>query len=254
MFYPGEALDLQSMIDGFLKSVPKQSISGAVKILIAPHAGYVYSGEVAAYAFSLLKNLDQKKEWKVVIFGPSHHRLFNGASVSTDSFWETPLGKVPVCDLRDECKNGPLVDEKSAHMEEHSLEVEVPFLQMVLKKFKIYPLCLGNVSPSKLADAVLDFCARDDVLLVASSDLSHYYPYKQALEIDSCANKSVPALDIPDFENHAEACGKTGVLAAMRIAKNLGFKGHFLNYKNSGDTAGDKFQVVGYGAYAFTKP
>lgn len=252
MFYPKTALDLQSSISEFLDEVPTLSVAGNLKAVVAPHAGYVYSGPTAAYSFSLLKKLDRKKDWKVLILGPSHHKLFHGASVSPDDIWETPFGQVSARDLRDECKSDLLICDDEAHLEEHSLEVEVPFLQMVLKKFSIYPLCLGDVNPKKLAAAIGNFCARDDVIIVVSSDLSHYLPYKQAKEVDDVANKAIPAIDIATVLSNVEACGITGILTLLYVAKDLKWKGHFLNYQNSGDTAGEKFQVVGYGAYAFT--
>ena len=138
----------------------------------------------------------------------------------------------------------------TAHSSEHSLEVQVPFLQKIMKKdYELCPLLTGDVVPSVLAEALAPLMDRK-TFLISSSDLSHYYPYEKALKLDSIANDAVPNLKFEKLKG-AEACGITGVQTLMHVAKSLKWKGKMLEYKNSGDTAGDKSQVVGYGCYMF---
>jgi len=245
-FYPGDEENLAYMIEGDLKVCKKPSIKGEVKAVIVPHAGYIYSGVVAAAGYNLIKSSDAKK---VLLLGPSHYVPFKGAAVPESNIWETPLGnvkvkKLPMSDL--------IVEDEAPFVEEHSLEVQVPFLQKVMKDFTLYPLCLGEVDTEALAKELKDFASQDDVLIVVSSDLSHFYTYDEAKELDDQANKYFPTLNI-EKAGDVEACGIKGVMTLLHLAEMLGLKGHFIDYKNSGDTGGDKTRVVGYGCYAFTK-
>lgn len=253
-FYPSNKENLQSMIDDFLNHAPKITINGRLKGLIVPHAGYVYSGIVAGAGFNLLKNLNQNKKWKVLLLGPSHSVMFNGAAASEADIWKTPLGDVPTKNVLDEIPDSNLIFASDESMQqEHSLEVEVPFLQSVLKDFDLYPLCLGDVNPQLLAKDLKNFVQRDDVIVVVSSDLSHYYTYDEAKQLDDFANKYIPRIAINEVRDRVEACGVTGILVLLHLADMLSLQGHLVDYKNSGDTAGDKSQVVGYGCYAFNK-
>jgi len=221
-----------------------------IKALIAPHAGYIYSGWTAAYAYKLLKNLDAEITWKILLLGPSHHVPFYGAAAPEEDQWETPFGLVDVRDVRTELKESEeIIDVPNANLDEHSLEVQVPFLQMVLKKFVLYPLVLGGIKPSLLAKELEEFVKQPDVIVVASSDLSHFLRYEEAKEIDMETSRSICDLDIMGMSETGDACGKMGILTAMHLAKILSWKCEMLNYKNSGDTAGDMNRVVGYGAY-----
>jgi len=260
-FYPADKDTLSSMIDEFLGNAEKKKISGKLKAIIAPHAGYIYSGIVAAAGYNLIKGLDQDKKWKVVLLGPSHFVPFYNAAVPESDTWEFPSGNVEVKNIINELKDMPDFKEdelmikpmEEPFTQEHSLEVQVPFLQKTLKNFTLYPLCLGEFNPSVLADQLKKFVEQKDVILVISSDLSHYYPYEEAIKIDENANQFIPQLNIDEVGRKAEACGMKGVLTCMHLAQELGWKAHLIDYKNSGDTAGDKAQVVGYGCYAFTK-
>jgi AmmeMemoRadiSam system protein B len=252
-FYPGDRDELTSMIEEMMDAAADVAVKGSVKGIVVPHAGYVYSGVVAAAGFKLLKNLDKKKKWKVLLLGPSHFVGFYGAAAPEAQGWETPLGVVPVKNILDEIGESEIIQARDdVFEEEHSLEVEVPFLQTVMNDWTLYPLCLGEVNPQNLAKEIKDFAAKDDVIIVVSSDLSHYYSYDDARVLDKNANKLIPIDAISEVRDRVEACGIKGILTLMHLSDMLGLKGHFVDYKNSGDTAGDKTRVVGYGCYAFS--
>lgn len=254
-FYPSDPEELKGIIEGFLAKAKDFAIDGKLRALVVPHAGYIYSGPIAAFGYRLLQK--HKDEFdKVLILGPSHYAGFLGACESGYSAWETPLGIVKAMSVK-----GSVPDEykdivhtyPQAHAPEHCLEVQLPFLQIVfgpLKDYTVAPMLCGDVDPEALANALVGF-VDERTLVIASSDLSHYLPYDQAVKTDSIANQSVPSLDIDRFERDGDACGKLGILTLMHIAKRKGWKGKMLDYRNSGDTSGDKSGVVGYGCYAF---
>jgi AmmeMemoRadiSam system protein B len=251
-FYPEDENELKEMINDYLAKAKDINIDGTLRALVEPHAGYIYSGPVAAYGYKLLKKYADKTS-KIILIGPSHYAAFYGACEAGYDFWETPLGKVRAKSIRENLQNeykNLIRVYKEAHEPEHCLEVQLPFLQTVLKDFTIYPLLCGDVNPAELANALLDQIDNKTVV-IASSDLSHYLPYDQAVRTDRIANESVPALEIKRFEQYGDACGKIGILTLMHIAKKNGWKGKLLDYRNSGDTAGPRTQVVGYGCYAF---
>jgi hypothetical protein len=241
IFYPANPKELKDMIEKFTQTT-KTKPNEKLKAIISPHAGYIYSGIVAGKAYSLIKKLEQKKQWKTIIIGPSHFIPFNGAANSGAQYWETPLGKVKTSEKG-------FMQYPHSHSKEHSIETQIPFLQCSLKKFTINPIVYGKINPEKLAEQIKELID-EDTIIIASSDLSHYYTYDEAIAIDSIANKAIPSLDI-ETTTQIEACGLTGIIALMHIAKKLNWKGKLLDYKNSGDTAGNKNSVVGYGAYAF---
>ncbi len=245
-FYPADPKILGRMIDDYLDDCAKPDIKGEIKAIIVPHAGYVYSGVVAAAGYNLIKNHPAKK---VLLIGPSHYVLFKGAAVPESTIWQMPFGNINVQRLP---TSTLIVEDEAPFVEEHSLEVQVPFLQRVMGDFELYPLCLGDVNSQALANELKDFAQRDDVLIVVSSDLSHFYTYTEANDLDKRANEFLPKLDIENARN-VEACGIKGIMTLLHLAKMFGLKGYFIDYKNSGDTAGEKSRVVGYGCYAFTK-
>ncbi len=253
MFYPGKPEILKKMIFGFLEKASITELPGRLKAVIVPHAGYIYSGPIAAYSYKLLRKLDGQTDWKVLLLGPSHFKYFAGASISCFDEWKMPFGNVKVGDVRKEFKDESenIIEVDDCDAEEHSLEVQVPFLQTVLKKFTLYPLVLGEVKSGSLADDLCEFCKRDDVITVVSSDLSHYLEYGEAKKVDYVTVKAVCDLDSEKMAELGDACGKTGILVLLNIARKLGWKCKMLDYRNSGDTAGDKDRVVGYGAFAF---
>ena len=257
-WYPADKNELLEMINKFLASAHIPVIKGKIKAIIVPHAGYVYSGSVAAYAFKAIKGKMYKR---VVMIGPCHRSFFYGVSVNLQKGYKTPLGIVPV-DIEFAKK---LIQESDqiryvpmAHAFEHCLEIELPFLQVVLKKgFKIVPILMGEqdiYTCKKLADAILRLLKNDKepTLILASSDLSHYHSYKEAVHMDRILIQHVKQID-PDGLNTdtingiCEACGKGAIMTALFIAQRLGVKkALLLKYANSGDVTGDHSRVVGY--------
>lgn len=241
-FYPADKARLIQNISHFLSQAPAPSGDNRLKALIVPHAGYLYSGQVAAYAYSLLKNTPEK--WKKVIaIGPAHTLMMHTLATDANDYWETPLGRVKV--LHD----GFAVQE-SAHIQEHCLEVQLPFLQHVLGEFQFLPLLTGKINPKDFCQAVDNILSEDSLLLI-SSDLSHFYDYGTAAELDHATNQAIEALDYERMEKAGIACGKTSILMAMEIARRKGWRPRLLHYSNSGDVSQDRESVVGYASFGF---
>lgn len=238
-FYPKNKKDLEKMIVSFLENIKTEKINA--KGFIMPHAGYIYSGKVAAFGYKIIKSLKVKR---VILLGPSHFIPFVGSSISTCEFWETPLGKVKVEKVKTKFFNFP-----EAHKYEHSIEVQLPFLQKVLDNFIIIPISIGYDDYNFIANQI-EKLIDNKTIIIASSDLSHYHSYETAIKIDEKANKSIPNLDIKNAKK-IEACGKIAILSLMKVAISNKWVGKKLFYANSGDITGDKNQVVGYGCYAF---
>jgi len=264
-YYPGDRGVLKQNVLSFLAGAPvsedmiEKTRAGLLKGIVVPHGGYVYSGGVAASGFGLLKFLDKSVKWKVLLVGPSHHVPFMGAAPYREGIWKSPLGSVAVNDIRDEQEVGENSDEffldvTEAHKAEHSLEVQLPFLQSVLSSFVVYPLILGNLRADFLADRLADFVKRDDVIVVVSSDLSHHLPFEEALKIDEATVTSIAQMKTDEVIERGDACGLLGILAMMMWAENFSWSPKVLDYKNSGHTTSDKNSVVGYCSIAFMKP
>ncbi len=248
-FYPGGKETLKKAVRAYIGNAKEVKVPGTLQGLVVPHAGYIYSGPIAGHGYKLLATHSAKIS-KAILVGPSHYAQFYGACESGFSEWETPLGKIKTPPLK---PASPLVQTiPQAHAPEHCLEVQLPFIQAVLKKPEVTPILTGEVSPKELAEALLP-SIKTSTVVIASSDLSHYLPYEEAKKADAVANEAVPKLQISRFEEEGDACGKTAILTLMHMAKKKGWKGKFLDYRNSGDTAGDKGKVVGYGCYAFYK-
>jgi AmmeMemoRadiSam system protein B/AmmeMemoRadiSam system protein A len=263
-FYPSGKEELKSIIDKFLKNVNYKEKIEKEKIIgvIAPHAGYIYSGSIAAYSFKLLEGLDIKT---VIIIGRSHNEFFKGGIIDDREGWETPLGKVEI----DKEIFEKLYKKKNFSVNkvlldyEHSLEVELPFLQVVLKNFKIFPVLLGDSSKEnieKIADDIYDVLKnRKNWIIVASTDLSHYYPYETAREKDLLLLETLKTKNLNLISSYLknrkiEMCGDAAVFTLLKISEKFpDYEVKILNYANSGDTSGDKSRVVGYGAVAILK-
>lgn len=270
-FYPGNPHILKQNILEYLAEAEtseevREALKGrAVKAVIVPHAGYMYSGPVAAYGHGVLRGLDRGKMWKVLLIGPSHYVPLIGAAPYGDGKWKTPLGEVKTMDVRYEIGGGngatifdPIGNEllmtvPEAYGEEHSLEVQVPFLQTVLKNFVLYPIVLGEVRPDYLAEKLAGFAEGEDSVIVCSSDLSHYLPYDEAVKVDRGTVAGIVSMNLDKVIAEGDACGIKGILTVMFLAEKLGWKPVLLDYRNSGDTAGDKSSVVGYASIAFVK-
>jgi len=243
-FYPSDPEDLRRVISDYLARANPEMPKGKLHGIIVPHAGYVYSAPVAAYGYKLLQNA--KISDRIIILGPSHYAMFPGLSESGYPSWRTPFGETETFSIK-------LPAFPPAHEPEHSLEVQLPFLQHVLegKKFLIDPILTGEIAPKEGA-ALLERSARD-CFFVISSDLSHYMPYTTAVTRDRVSISLMEALDVDGFVKNGDACGKTGIAIMMALAKKKGWEIKKLRYANSGDTAGPKDSVVGYAALAIVE-
>ncbi|MGQ9629554.1 MAG: AmmeMemoRadiSam system protein B [bacterium] len=258
-FYPGEREALIREVDGLLRGAQRKNVPGNLVALISPHAGYTFSGGVAASAY---KQLEGREFEAVILVGPSHRVYFRGCSVYWRGGYETPLGVVEVdSDLARAIVEGgdSIRYVQEAHEGEHSLEVQLPFLQRVLGDFKIVPIVMGDQSWEScvaLSDAISRAALGRKVLLVASSDLSHYHPYDEARRLDGLVIERVRRCDPKGLsddlaEGKCEACGGGPIVAVMLAAQNLGANSaEILDYATSGDITGDKRAVVGYMAAA----
>jgi AmmeMemoRadiSam system protein B len=234
-FYPEDPLELRETISRLLAAAPSGPIP---KALIAPHAAYVYSGAVAASAFV---RVDGAPFSRVVLLGPSHFVHLRGMALPDARAMRTPLGDVPVEDLR-------LQRDGAAHEREHSLEVELPFLQMTLRAFTVAPLAVGDAGPDEVAASLELLWGGPETLVVVSSDLSHYQPYEDAVRVDAATAKEILALG---RLTHDDACGADPINGLLLVAKRRAMRPELVMLRNSGDAAGDKRKVVGYGAFAF---
>ncbi|MBN2454512.1 AmmeMemoRadiSam system protein B [Candidatus Woesearchaeota archaeon] len=235
-FYPSDKNELEKMLLHFLDKAPSSGINP--KAIIVPHAGYVYSGQVAAYAYKWVKGKN-----RAIILGPSHYKYLTNAVSDTNDEWETPLGKAEVA------TSSEFVRIEEPHVQEHCIEVQVPFIQKVLGKASIMPIVVGDADPIKIS-AQLERVLDDRTILVISSDLSHFHDYETAIRLDNNSCAAIEMLNYEKFATEGEACGKIPILAVMDLAKRLGWKCRMLYYANSGDVTGDKSKVVGYASFA----
>lgn len=247
-WYPGTKDELNTAIDSFFANVKQQEINGEVKALIVPHAGYAYSGQVAAAGF---KHLNGRYD-TVILLGPSHRYALKGASLLDVTHYETPLGEIKLSKkVKNLLKEDIINTIPEAHAQEHSLEIELPFLQKQLGSFELIPIVLGEVNPELLANILIKYID-DKTLIVASSDLSHFHTYDEAVQLDVNCLNAIHKLDINEALK-CEMCGYYPVLTLMFIAQQKNWKNEVLMYKNSGDITGDKSSVVGYSSIAFYK-
>lgn len=247
-FYPGNATELQGMLDDMLAAANSQ---GAVpKVIVAPHAGYIYSGPVAASVYKLLQPVHDRIK-RVILLGPSHRVPLAGMATTSADYYSTPLGEVAIDrDAVNTIQALPAVMEADlAHAQEHSLEVHVPFLQAVLDDFSLVPLVVGETNAEDVANVLQTLWGGDETLIVISSDLSHYHDYASAQRLDSATSDAIAHLRSQDI-GYEDACGRNPLCGALEIAKQRGMHVETIDLRNSGDTAGPRDRVVGYGAYA----
>src|SRR5262245_16516154 len=251
LFYPGDPDRLRKHVLGLLANLPAPAKT-MPKALIAPHAGFAYSGSVAAQAFATLRDFAQTIA-RVVLIGPAHYVHLRGIAAPTVDAFETPLGCVPVdaealsaiTDLQFVvCTDAP-------HAPEHALEVELPFLQTLLASFQVVPLVVGDVTPKEIAQVLLQLWDRPETLTVVSSDLSHYHDYETARRLDAETAATIEHGDWASLGPH-QACGCLAIAGLLLETGRRDLNIRRLSLCNSGDTAGSRDQVVGYGAWMFT--
>ena len=249
MFYPGDAAQLHADVTAMLSSVPAGK--SAPKAIIVPHAGYVYSGPVAASAYAQLVT-SRSTIKRVILLGPCHRVPLTGLATTSADYFETPLGSIPIDrDAIYDIIGLPQVMEFDlTHQQEHSLEVQLPFLQEVLDEFTLVPLVVGDTSAEDIHEVLELLWGGDETLIVISSDLSHYHDYSTAQSMDNQTCKAIENLDTRAI-HHEQACGRNPVLGLLQAAQRHKMRVTTLDLRNSGDTAGSKDQVVGYGAWMF---
>lgn len=259
-FYPSDPAELRRTIDGFLAQArtdqPDVSVGSssadrrtAPKALIAPHAGYIYSGPVAASVYVRLAPL-RGTITRVVLLGPSHRVGFRGLALSSADYFDTPLGRIALDKTAQRALAGlPQVQVlDAAHALEHSLEVQLPFLQRLLGEFQLVPLVVGEARAAQVAEVLERLWGGEETLVVVSSDLSHYHDYATAQRRDRATSQAIERLRYEDLHD-GDACGRTPVSGLLHYLRGHGGRMRTVDLRNSGDTAGSRDQVVGYGAY-----
>ncbi|HEC90501.1 MAG TPA: AmmeMemoRadiSam system protein B [Alphaproteobacteria bacterium] len=250
-FYPGPADELEAAVKGYMAATEAPAGEAVPKAIIAPHAGYIYSGPVAANAYAYLAPA-KNRITRVVLLGPCHRVAIDGLALSAAEAFATPLGNIPI----DRQAVGLILDMpqvrifEAAHMDEHSLEVHLPFLQVVLADFSLVPLAVGRASAADVAEVLEELWGAGETLIVVSSDLSHYLSYDEARKLDARTSEAVEALD-GDAIGDAQACGRIPMKGLLYQARRRQMSVSTVDLRNSGDTAGPRDQVVGYGAWVF---
>jgi MEMO1 family protein len=249
-FYPLAPSELRRDVENYLSQVEPLSADPLPKVLIVPHAGYIYSGPIAASAYARISAI-RDRVTRVVLLGPAHRVRLHGMALPAASEVQTPLGTIAVDqEAAADINTLPQVmvsDE--AHALEHSLEVQLPFLQYVLGEFKLIPLAVGDTSPEQVAQVLDKLWGHRETLIVISSDLSHYLPYPNACAKDEFTAETILRLQ-PQLD-HQQACGATPINGLLIAARARGLEPRLLDLRNSGDTAGDKSRVVGYASFSF---
>jgi len=259
MFYPGSAATLARDVGLMLHSAASDFVSDVStalrrpKALVVPHAGYLYSGPIAASAYAQLNTRRQGIK-RIILLGPTHRIAVNGIALPTCGAFVTPLGAVRLdrAALDSVAHLPQIVCSDEAHAEEHALEVQLPFLQILFGDFLLVPLAVGKVEPQVVADVIEHFWGGEETLIVISSDLSHYLPYAAARQVDDQTAQRILELD-PTL-GHFQACGATPINGLLLAAQRHHMRVQLLDLRNSGDTAGDRSRVVGYAAFAFYEP
>ncbi len=250
-FYPAQADVLrQLLLECFENAKPTVL---RPKALIVPHAGYIYSGPIAASAYALLEPLRATIR-RVVLLGPVHRVWVPGLALPGAELFESPLGRVSLDQAGIAAiAHLPQVSvSAAAHADEHSLEVHLPFLQTMLTNFTLIPLAVGGASPEQVAEVLDILWGGDETLIVVSSDLSHFLPYAEAKQVDAATAKAILKLDT--HLAGEQACGAFPINGLLLAAKRRGLLPHLLDIRSSGDTAGDRGRVVGYGSFALVEP
>jgi MEMO1 family protein len=247
-FYPEDAVELRALVQQLLENNPAQ---GPIpKALVAPHAGYVYSGPVAARAYNALRGLGDAVR-RVVLLGPAHRIALRGLALPTVEYFRTPLGDIPVDQHAAASLQGlpQIQGSDRAHQQEHSLEVHLPFLQTLFTEFTLVPLVVGWAKPHEVAEVLAKLWGGGETLVIISSDLSHYHTSESARKLDESTARRIENLEIP--VNEHQACGASPINGLLSVAKARSLRVRRLDLRNSSDTAGTPGHVVGYGAWTF---
>lgn len=249
MFYPENRLILEQTIKQLIAQ--SNQYSPPPKVLIVPHAGYIYSGFTAAAAYASLQNQKETIK-KIVLLGPAHTMYFKGIAYDPVKYFITPLGEIEQdTELLNKISTLPYVHALSqAHQREHCLEVQWPFCQMIFSQFTVLPLVVGESSPENVAELIHQVWGGDETLIIISTDLSHYHPYAQAQKTDNNTCLAISTLDLESIE-HESACGFYPLRGFLHYARQHQICGRLIDLRNSGDTAGSKEKVVGYASYHF---
>ncbi len=250
VFYPNDGAKLHEWVRRFLRE--GHAAETLPKAVIAPHAGFLYSGPIAGSAFAAWAAAHDSIK-RVVVAGPSHRHRFNGIAIPSSDYFATPLGLVPVdTDAMQQLRAFPqIVEMDSAFRHEHCIETHLPFLQEALGEFSLVPLVVGNASPRDMVQALNLFWDDPATVFSISSDLSHYLPYDEAVKLDALTTRAIEN-DLPHDIAPDQACGRIPILGLLHLAGRHKLTAHTLDVRNSGDTSGDRSRVVGYGAYAFS--
>lgn len=246
-FYPANPTLLHNTVSTMLEQAkPSELIP---KAIIVPHAGHIFSGPIAASAYCLLKNLKQPVS-RVILLGPSHRVAFKGLACSRADQFMSPLGAIDVdTETIDKIVALPGVEYiEQAHTYEHCLEVQLPFLQETLRHFTIVPIVTGDASPQMVCNVINALWDGPETLVVISSDLSHYHQYDVAKNKDAVTSRQIENLEFETLHGDS-ACGKVAISGLLKFSRDHNLQVNTLDLRNSGDTAGDKNRVVGYGAY-----
>jgi len=250
-FYPADPLVLQTRLDELFADVSSEY--PPPKAMIVPHAGYIYSGPVAASGYASLAPVAGQIK-RVILLGPSHREAFSGLAAPTADAFRTPLGNIALDrESIDEVLLLPQVHtDDGAHLLEHSLEVHLPFLQRVLGTFTLVPLLVGDASAEDVSEVIQLLWGGRETLLVISSDLSHYLDYESARARDAATSRAIESLAYEQIDYH-DACGRNPIKGLLHYARNHDLKIRAIDLRNSGDTAGPRDQVVGYGTYLLSE-
>lgn len=246
LFYPARPSELAFEIDMMLDAVAVDPAEPVPKALVVPHAGYVYSGPIAATAYARLRR-GAKTLRRVVMLGPAHRAYVRGLALPDANAFDTPIGRVPL-DTKTMARLG-LPRSASAHAREHSLEVQLPFLLRILPHFELVPIAVGDATMQEVASVIEATYGGPETVIVVSSDLSHYLPYAAGRAEDTDTARKVMKLDAPI--DHEHACGASPINGLLVVAKRRGLRPALLDLRSSGDTSGDRERVVGYGSFAF---
>lgn len=252
-FYPDKSSELSSSIQNYLDTTETTAGQILPQAMIVPHAGYIYSGLIAASAYIQLTPF-AKQITRVVLLGPCHHIPFLGIASSSVDFFQTPLGNIPLDrKIIDKLNELPFVQtHDEAHRQEHSLEVQLPFLQKILPEFSLVPLVIGQADDEQVSTVIETLWQEHNTLFLISSDLSHFLDYERAKECDHATCEAITELK-PEKIHYEQACGRSAIAGMLLSAKKHHLNVQTLDLRNSGDTAGSKDRVVGYGSWVFYK-